>query len=56
MKTTALHRSDYANRPNLPYPNAATRREMFNKFLDLLLVAALGAGTAAILLFLVAIT
>ena len=56
MKTTVLHRSDYVSRPNLPYPNAATRREMFNKFLDLLLVAALGAGTAAILLFLVAIT
>jgi hypothetical protein len=56
MKTTVLYRSDYANRPNLPYPNAATRRELFSKFLDLLLVAALGAGAAAILLFLVALT
>lgn len=56
MKTTVLYRSDYAHRPNLPYPNAATRREMFSKILDLLLVAALGAGAAAILLFLAALT
>ena len=56
MKTTILYRSDYANRPNLPYPNAATRKEIFSKFLDLLLMAALGAGAAAILLFFLALT
>jgi hypothetical protein len=56
MKTTALYRTDYANRPNLPYPNAATRRELMHKFMDLLLMAALGVGAAAILLFLVALS
>jgi len=56
MKTNVLYRSDYAKRPNLPFPNAATRREMFSKFLDLLLTAALGAGAAAILLFFMALT
>ena len=52
---TATCRTDYAPQPNLPYPNAATRREIFNKFIDLLLVGAIGAGAAAILLFLLAL-
>ena len=56
MKAIVLYRNDYAKRPNLPYPNAATRRELFSKFLDLLLMAAIGAGAAAILLFLLALT
>lgn len=56
MKTVSAYRSDYAQRPHLPYPNAATRREILNKVLDLLLMAALGAGGAAILLFLLALT
>lgn len=54
MKTVA-YRTDYAPQPNLPYPNAATRRELFNRFIDLLLVGAIGAGAAAILLFLLAL-
>lgn len=53
MKTATLYRSDYANRPHVPYPNAATRREIMHKFLDLLTMAALGIGAAAIILFLV---
>ncbi len=52
MKTTAIYRTDIRMRPNLPYPNAATRREVINKVLDLLLVAAIGAGSAACLLLL----
>lgn len=56
MKTITLYRTDYANRPNLPYPNAATRQEITNKILDLLLMAALGIGAAAILLFLVVLS
>lgn len=56
MKTNVIYRTDYANRPNLPYPNAATRRELLNKFLDLLLMGALGVGAAAILLFVLALT
>lgn len=38
--------------PIIPYPNAMTRKEMAHKVLDLLLVAAIGAGCAASLLFL----
>lgn len=55
MKTAVIHRSDLIMRPNLPYPNAATRREILSKFLDLLLVGAIGAGLAASLLFLLAL-
>lgn len=52
MKSAAIHRNDIKMRPNLPYPNAATQKELFNKFLDFLLVGAIGAGVAACLLFL----
>lgn len=55
MKTAAAYRSDYAHRPNLPYPNAATRRESFSKIIDLLLIGAIGAGAAVILLFVLAL-
>jgi len=39
-------------RLTVPYPNAATRKEMFHKMLDTLLVAASGMGIGAILLLL----
>lgn len=52
MKTTTIYRASSTSLPNLPCPNAATRRQMFQKFLDLLLTGAIGAGAAAILLFL----
>ena len=55
MKTAAIHRTDLANRPNLPYPNAATKRQLFQRFIDLLLMAALGAGAAASILFILAL-
>lgn len=55
MKTAAVYRSECASRPNLPYPNAATRREIFHKFLDLLLMGAIGVGAATVILFLLAI-
>jgi hypothetical protein len=45
-----------SQRKPLPYPNAATRRELIHKFLDLLLMGALGVGAAAILLFVLALT
>ena len=41
-------------RPNLPYPNAATRREVLNKFLDNLLIAAMVVASATVFLFLAA--
>lgn len=55
MKTAAVKRRSF-NMPVIPYPNAATRQEMLHKFLDLLLVAAIGAGLAASLIFLVVLS
>lgn len=46
MKTTMIR--EYA----LTYPNAATRKQVMNKIVDLLLMAAVGAGLAAMLLLL----
>lgn len=46
---TAVYRS---TRPNLPYPNAATRREIMNKFLDNLLIAAMVVAAVTLFLFL----
>lgn len=50
MKTTVIN-----EKATLPYPNAATRRQVANKVLDLLLMAAVGAGLAATLLLLLAL-
>lgn len=50
MKTATLRKHDVNTLPELPYPNAASRRELLHKLLDLLLVGAMGAGAAAILL------
>lgn len=55
MKTSAMHRTDFANRPHLPYPNAATKRQIFDRFIELLLMAALGAGAAASILLVLAL-
>ena len=54
MKTAAMKRTNY-NMPVIPYPNAATKQEILHKTLDLLLVAAIGAGMAACLIFLIAL-
>ena len=53
MKTATM--TQKANRSVLPYPNAATRRQILNRFLDLLLTGAIGAAIAAMLLFLMVI-
>ena len=55
MKTTAMYRDNFWNRPSVPLPNAATRRQVAQKLLDIALVAAIGAGIAASVLFLVAL-
>ena len=52
MKTTAVYRQKYT----IPYPNAATRREILQKVLDTLLITASGMGIAVILLFLTALS
>lgn len=53
MKTAVVKRTN--NMPVIPYPNAATKQEMLHKILDMLLVAAIGAGLAASLIFLIAL-
>ena len=55
MKTATVHRNNFARRPNIPYPNAATTQQLWDKFVDLLLMGAIGAGGAAILLFIIAL-
>lgn len=55
MKAITMKAINFINRPHAPYPNAATYREVLHKALDMILVAAIGVGTAAIGLFLLAI-
>lgn len=51
MKATTVYRTNFMSRPVVPYPNAASRRHVLGKLLDILLVTASGAGIAAVLLF-----
>lgn len=55
MKTAAIYRTVHPAMPSIPYPNAASRRQIVNKLVDLLLIAATSVGVAAILLFLLAL-
>lgn len=52
MKTAAVYRQMPAMPQALPYPNAATRKQILRRFVDLLLVGAIGVAFAAIILFL----
>lgn len=47
---TAICKSTYRPMAKIPYPNAATRREVLHKLLDTVLVAASGMGIAAMFL------
>ena len=55
MKTEIINRYALTARPQIPFPNSATRKELVHKFLDLLLMGAIGAGLAVSLLFLLVI-
>ncbi len=52
MKTAAFKRRIIRFSTYSPYPNAATGRQMVDRFLNLLLVAASGMAIAALFLFL----
>lgn len=54
MKTATAYRKDLAYPKPVPYPNAVSGH-FLHKLLDLLLVAAMGAGCAAVLLLALAI-
>lgn len=47
---TAVYRQNQKGLRSLPFPNAPTRRQVLNRVLDVLLVAASGAGIGAMLL------
>lgn len=49
MKATTVYRQE------IPYPNAATRRQILHRVLDLALMGAIGAGLAAAFLFVLAL-
>lgn len=49
MKTAVMTQRSYTA---IPYPNAASRRQIAHKFLDFLLVTASCAGIAAMVLLL----
>lgn len=51
MKTAAIYRKKGA----VPYPNAATRQEVFQKYLDTVLTFACCGGILAMLMFLMMI-
>lgn len=55
MKTEVIYRPAVNVRPSLPYPNAASRRQMFEKILDHLLIGAIGIGSVVIIAFLLAL-
>lgn len=50
MKTTEICR--FLDKPYVPYPNAATRRQILQKLIDFLLINAICAGVAACVVFL----
>ena len=54
MKTTTMRRG-YPCPANMPYPNAASRRKIMEHIVDLTLTFMLGAGAAAVVLFVLAI-
>jgi len=54
MKSAALYNTN-RKYDSVSYPNGVTRRQIIQKVIDFLLTAAIGAGLAAILLFLLAL-
>ncbi len=47
---TAVYRPNHKAFQPLPFPNAPTRRQILNRILDTLLIAASGAGIGTMLL------
>ena len=49
---TAICKFNYPTMPKVPYPNAATRRQLLQRLMDTALVIACGIGIAATFLLL----
>ena len=54
MKSAELYFPSHAIRSALPFPNAATRRDILRKIVDFLLIVASCIGIVAIMVFLTA--
>ena len=55
MKTVTTRKNHSQRRCGVPYPNAATKRQLLDQFVELLLAGAVGIAGAAILLFILAL-
>lgn len=55
MKTVTTRKNRSRRSCGLPYPNAATRQQLLDHFVELLLTGAIGIGAAAIVLFILAL-
>lgn len=55
MKTAHMNHARFMNAPIVRVPNAASRRQVFHKILDTLLICASGAGIGATALLLLAL-
>ena len=52
MKTATTGKTHPRRHCNVPYPNAATKQQLIEHFVELLLTAAIGIGAAAVLFIL----
>jgi len=55
MKTVTTRKSHSHRHCSVPYPNAATRQQLLDQFVELLLTGAIGIGAASIVLFILAL-
>ncbi len=55
MKIATMRHTAMRTGTNIPYPNAATKKELLQRFLDLAVMAVTGAALAAAALFLLVI-
>ena len=55
MKATAIYSANRQYKTRVAYPNSASRRQVINRIVDMLLMAVSGAGAAAMVLFLLAL-
>lgn len=55
MKTAVVYAQRFLNRPHIALPNAATRRQIFHKHLNNMLVAACCVGIVVAILFLLSL-
>lgn len=55
MKTATMKQNHSTTMPFLPYPNAATKRELLDKYIDRILITASCIGSIAMIAFFVSL-